>query len=286
MFKVDKLERLVELVLLTGYIKNDNAVSMILIADPESYKTSILKSVTSRHSLEVMDLSPKAMIDDILPQIKDKKTYHLIIPDLVKIISHKSHTVESTIAFLNALMEEGVKKSMFYGQSFDVPYPLKCGIITSITPEYFKKVFKRWNDIGFVTRFLSISYQYSDETIAEIHKIIEKSKMLSIDSTDIKTRRNYKIDIPKDISSFLGIKAQEIAKNETSIKIPVPVQGKNISWVSTKTMGFRLQRQLRQLVRALALSENSKKPVVTWEHANELNLLLDYIRMFQNPKII
>lgn len=286
MFKVEKLERLIELVLLTGYIKNDNAVSLMLIANPESFKTSILKSVTSNHSLEVMDLSPLIISKDIIPMIKDEKMQHLVIPDLVKIVSHKAHTVDSTIAFLNALMEEGVKRSMFFGQTFNLKRPIKCGLITSITPDYFLKVFKRWNDIGFVTRFLSISYKYSDETIGEIHKIIQESETLKLPVKKIKSIKKFDISIPKDISSFFAIKAQDIAKEELKSNIPTPVQGGKTQWVSTKTMGFRLQRQLRQLVRAIALSNNTKKPKVDWVEADELNTLLDYIRMFQNPKVI
>jgi len=286
MFKVEKLERLVELILLTAYIKNDNAVSMMLVAIPESYKTSILRSIISAHSLEVMDLSPVKIKQEILPLIKDKKVFHLVIPDLVKLLSHKPHTVDATITFLNALMEEGVKRSMFYGQSFEMPYPVKCGIITSVTPEYFKRMFKRWNDIGFISRFLQVSYKYSDETIAEIHELIEKSDTLSISSTKLKKRRQYSISIPKDISGFISLKAQEIAKKESSAKVPVPAQGRYMQWIKPKVLGFRLQRQLKQIVRAIALSDSNIKPKVTWNHANELNILLDYIRTFQNPKII
>src|SRR3989304_2872149 len=98
-----------------------------------------------------MDISPKIIVDELIPSLLKKVNNHLIIPDLIKVVSHKIETTDSTILMLNALMEEGIQNNMFFGQKLALERKVNCGLITSITTDYFEKMFKKWNDIGFIS---------------------------------------------------------------------------------------------------------------------------------------
>lgn len=293
MFKTESIEKLIRYALLSGFIEGDVPVSMMLISPPESAKTSILRSIECVGALETMDLSPKPIVDSLIPRIKSEKIHHLIVPDLVKILSHKTTTIDSTIAFLNALMEEGVKRSMFYGQMFESETPICAGIITSVTPEFFAKYFKRWNDIGFITRFIPISYTYSGETIAMIHRLIREDKLLYKQPAQsvtknikrkIKNGTKFKIGIEENASAMIEVQAQTIAKKISEYKVATFVQGGRIHWVRPNIAGFRLQRQLRMLAKAIALSKSKKMAEMT--DVSELVGLLEYIGYPNAPKVV
>jgi hypothetical protein len=266
---------------------------MILIAPPECAKTSILRGITCCGAKETMDLSQTVITKTLLPQIDREMLHHLVIPDLVKVLSHKTVTIDSTIAFLNAISEEGVKDSMFFGQEFHYDRLLNIGVLTSVTPEFFVKYFKKWNDIGFITRFLPISYKYSAELIANIHKLIEEDKLLSVmtktEATSsinghIDSKSKFKIGIESNASAFISLKSQEIAKKLSEYKVRIFVQGGHVQEVRPNIMGFRLQRQFRMLIKAIALSKNKTEADMT--DVEELSGLLEYIGYPNAPKVL
>ena len=150
MFKTEKIEELVKYSLLTGYLKDDYSVptSLMLIAPPKDGKTTIINEIECKDVLSTMDLSSKPIKDKIIPLLAKGKLHHLLITDMVKMLSHKPETCASVVAFLNALMEEGVKDNLFFGQTFNLKNRVYCGIITSITPPFFYKEFRKWYDKG------------------------------------------------------------------------------------------------------------------------------------------
>lgn len=291
MFKTEKIEKIVELTLLTGFIKNDIPTSLMLIADAEHAKTSILRGFKCYKTIETADISPKVITTTLVPLLRTYSVNHLIIPDMVKVLSHKTATVNATVAFFNALMEEGILRSMFFGQVFDFEVPRVCGIITSVTKDFFKYVCKKWHQIGFTSRFLPVSYKYSKETRTEIHKLIRQNifykeiKELAAEDKVLYDRR-FNISIPNDIASSLSVRAQRIADEQCEYSFYIPVQGGKQMKINLNILGFRLHRQLRQLVRAEALRRTIDDPVVTWPDLEEIFSLLDYIRFPGEPKVI
>jgi len=292
MFYTESVEKLVKYALLTGFVKSSEApLSLMLISPPESAKTSILRSFYCLGALEVMDLSPKPLCDVILPKIKNEHIHHIIIPDLIKVLAHKIATVNGTVAMLNAMIEEGVKQGMFYGQSFSFDEPIRVGIITSVTPEFFHKFFRDWNDMGFASRFIPVSYKYSDELIAKIHKIIKEHSIYEIEVSDIskgirgaKNGNKIDISIEENAAAWAELKAQEIAKKISTYRIPVRVQGGHIKYIQPNLMGFRLHKQIRLLVKAIALSKKKREADMT--DIAELNTLLEYIGYPNQPKLL
>ncbi len=282
MINTEKIERIIELAIISGYIKDKHApLSIILIANPESAKTKIIQKFNCKHTLETSDLSAKSITDVIIPMLERDELHHIMIPDMIKVLAHKSATVESTMTFLNALMEEGIKNQLFFGQEFYMKKTQKCGLITSCTFEYFYKIFRKWHDIGFLSRFLPISFVYSVPTISQINYQISRDNAFT-EMTKLKKIAKKKIMIPHDIADKINFITNTIAKKQLTDSIRIKVRGGNYRMYKIEMYGFRLHRQIRKLLQSICLSYG--RTVCQWSDMNELTELIDYIRLPKNPK--
>ena len=287
MFKTERIERLVECVLWSGFVKDDVPLSLMLISEPESAKTSILRNFECDGVISTMDISPKVITGTLIPKIQYNNVHHLIIPDLLKVLAHKQLTVQTTILFFNAMMEEGVKDGMFFGQEFHVDgdVTLHCGLITSVTKEYFYRMFKRWHDIGFTSRFIPVSYAYSPGTIREIHSQIQMGvNNYLVKNIKRPSEDRILVSIPDDITAYISVQSQELAEKESKFELRVR-RGTTYQVMHVdKVAGFRLHRQFKQLLRSMALSKG--KVVVDWADVEEFKIMLEYITLPNDPKVI
>lgn len=284
MISTESIERLVELSLLSGYIKDGTApLSLILISQPEAGKTIMLSKFDCPHTIETNDLSAKPISDVVIPKLEKNELHHIIVPDMVKVLAHRNSTVDATMTFLNGLMEEGIKQNLFMGQLFSFKSRLKCGLITAITIDYFYKIFKRWKDIGFTTRFLPVSFNYSQTTINNIHKAIAENQIFS-EVIKLKKIQRKTISMPKDIGSWISIKSRELAKEQSNDYIIHQGTDGRRKKIKIEIYGFRLHKQLRKLAMTMALNE--KLTYVNWTHIDELEKLIDYIRLPKDAKVI
>lgn len=284
MINTEQIERLIQLVIASGYVKDHEApLSIILLAESESGKTKIACKFDNKHLLETSDLSQKPIVEKILPDLIEEKIHHLLIPDLTKVLSHSVPTTQATIAFLNALMEEGIKKQLFFNMQFNLKRRVKCGLITTCTFDYYYKVLRNWHDIGFLTRFLPVSYIYSEDTIFKInHQIaqdnyfFEKMKMNAI--------KKEKVIIPSEISTKIEFLVQEIISKQRNESVRITTQGGKQKLISFKRYGFRFHKQIRKLLQSIALING--RTTCSFEDLNECLLLIDYIRLPKNPKVL
>jgi hypothetical protein len=296
MFKTDKIEKLVEYVILSGFIDSEGSkhcpLSLILIAPPETAKTSILLSFKSYRTLELTDLSPKAIRDYLIPKLDGKEIDNIVVPDLLKVLSHKPATVMATTTLLNGLMEEGMQDSLFLGQEFHLKERVYCGIITSITTNYYHKMFWDWNDIGFTSRLLPVAYDYSADTIREIHESIQNGEVFGTVKEFKKgdVDEKYNIKIPSELGSMVSKEAQSLAVRLGNFSVSKRI-GKKFEDFHPDFKGFRLQKQMRQLLKAIALSralacDRTAVPTVTLDDYKELDSIIDYINMPNTVKML
>jgi len=284
MINTELIERLIELSLISGYVKDGEApLSLILISYPETAKTRMILKFNAKHSIEASDLSAKPISTVIIPLLDKDEIHHIIIPDMVKVLAHRPSTVDATIGFLNNLMEEGIKKNLFFGQMFEFKERKKCGIITALTFDYFYKMFKKWREIGFTSRFLPVSFKYSEDTVLEINSSILDDKIFD-DIRNVKKIKKKKVEIPREIGSRIMLLASDIAKEQSKETVVVGVQGGKTKRIPVQIYGFRLHRQMRKLASSIALSNG--RTIVNWNDMTELEYLKDFIRLPRNPKVI
>lgn len=288
MLKTLNVEKLVKYALYTGFLNREISgieappVSLMLIAPPESNKTSILKQFESLPYIKyTTDLSGKPLAE-FLKNASVDKYHHLIVPDFIKIVGHKQHIVSGVITTLNAMIEEGVRTSMFYGQELDLKKNVQCGLITSITPDLYKRQFRSWYEIGFLTRFIPVSYTYSEQTRLAIMKMITGNDEIPLGDilSKFKKSGNKNICIGENVLAMLRLYTEELVKKLNSYQITSWV-GDTPYKIKMDIQGFRLAKQLILLTKAIAFERNlDEADAVCLE---ELKELLQYMCMPDNP---
>jgi hypothetical protein len=254
LIEVDDLIKLVNLAILTGRVKNGKRVSMLLVGDTETGKTQILEVFMGlKPVIWANDLSAKIIVMDIARQVEEGKT-HILIPDILKILSHQKVVARNTITMLNAVTEEGLKNVMFYGSQREFKQPVKCGLIAAITKSGYNSREKYWKDIGFIGRCIPVSFSYSEETKMKIHEHIRKG--FPPKTIDVVTGKLTNVEIPSEI----GVRVQDLAL----IRSPL-------------STGFRLHKQLRALAQAHALYCN--RSIATEEDFEEIRRLSKFMNL-------
>ena len=254
LIEVDDLIKLVNLALLTGRVKNAKPVSMLLIGDTETGKTQILEVFMNLKSVVwANDLSAKIIVDVVAPLVEKGKT-HILIPDLLKVLSHQKMVTRNTMTMLNAIMEEGLKNVMFYGTQKEFKQPVRCGVIAAITRAAFRAREQYWKGIGFVGRCILVSFSYSDVTKSKIHEHIRKGFPVKI--IEIITGKRTQAEIPAKIAR----RVQDLATAETPF-----------------STGFRVHKQLRALAQAHALYRADAK--VKMEDFEEIKRLSKFMNL-------
>jgi len=254
MIKLGKIQNLIELALLSAYLKGEQRVSLLITAPVEAGKTELLLQFAANDGVLVLtDATAYGIMRDYGQSIIDRKIRYLVIPDLIKPMSRSKDTVHTLITFLNGLLEEGIYRMSTYadrtgsplqGIAIDQqPIPVKCGLITTMAKEVLLECRHHWSRMGFMSRLLPTSYDYTVATQTEIHESISKREYLG--------NKPIKLDIPD---------------NDVDIELPQKQAEKLIvlsSFVMSSTRkdspervyGFRLHKHLQRLAMANALRE-------------------------------
>lgn len=175
MIGTELVRELVESVILSGKIKGADPCSLLLIAAPESGKTSIVLDKSCKSVEAFADVTGKG-IHAIIKQ--NKELTHIVINDMVGVLSHRASVNKYTISVLNALTEEGINQIASPAGIEQFDYGRK-GIIASITTEMAKDARYWWNKIGFASRMHPFHYAYSEDLIIKIKDKIQESRGLN-----------------------------------------------------------------------------------------------------------
>jgi len=90
MIGVDEIKRFMELVVLTGYLKDEKPLSLFLVGKPETGKSSLISSMRGYpNTLYFNDLSYKGFIEEVVPLYEKGQKTHILIPDFINVLSHK-----------------------------------------------------------------------------------------------------------------------------------------------------------------------------------------------------
>jgi len=269
MIKISDIIDIIELTLVSGYIKGNDAVSSLMIASPESGKTEILKGFgTWQNSYFVADITSYFLISQLLPRIKnDKYITHIILPDFLKVIHKRHSTAASTLMLLNQLTEEGVFQIPLGNTLYNFE-GLRCGIITGITRGDMKDRRHRFHKTGVLSRFIPVSWTYTSGTKEEIEEYIS-----SLDYQEEEGR-----GFPQHL--------QDVERHSIEVRAD-PKLLKPLTKVSRKygelegTYGFRYLKHLIRLSLASAIRDNRRE--VTREDIERVIYLSRYMNLSFTP---
>ena len=245
MEEINKIKKIVELVYLSSFLKNEKPLSLILIAPPEQSKTYFLLNFSSRYSHISTDLSYSGLINLLL---KNKTIKHIVIPDFLKVTEKGNSTKKSIISALNSFTEEGIYEINLGNKEKINLKGRKGGIITATTTYSLYQNAKQWNGMGFKSRFISVKWKYSQETFKKILNKIAKEKNNKTKKTEIINHKIMEITLKDDFNDKL---------------------------IELSDFSPRKLKNLKVLLKTIALKNNHK--IVTEKDFNELNEIVDLI---------
>jgi hypothetical protein len=231
-----KLERIIQIIraaIWTGRLSDEKPVSIMLIAEQESAKTEALKFFRGTSTIHYMSDLTSRGLSVHREDIERGKMKHIVLLDLVRILSHGRGVSERTIQTLAALMEEGESETADGGGKTTWQNFPRIGALMGITPSFFKTKRGKWRQTGFLTRFVPVSFRYKDTTVDEIHRAIAAGG---------KTPMPHPENIPpNDVQIFCDDKFSNI----------ISMRAKTLGY-AMKSYGFRYHRILRALAKAQA----------------------------------
>lgn len=260
MIKLDYLAQLVELSLWSAFIKGERPVSMFLVSHIESGKSSLLKQYKNWSSVSMQTDFNTHIFEQLVPDMERKVTRTLIFPDFLRLVSRSSKTRQNIVTILNSLIEEGWEGKLPFGR--EIKEPIQANVVTAITPDEISDKRHKWNKMGFLSRFIPVSFSYTDNTSNQIKNYIRDE----IYRKDEKynhfrmPRKSQDIKLPKEIGDEL-MQLSEIIKNR----------------IDKNLYGFRLQRQIQVITKANALQNN--RNIVTENDLEIIQKLTNFMNL-------
>jgi hypothetical protein len=258
--KIEPLKKMIECALISPYIREEKPLSLLIVAKPESGKSSAMKQYRMTQGVVyVTDCTAYGITRDILPKIVSGEVKTIMIPDLITPLSKQTKTRQSFTAFLNSLIEEGVAKITTYSTIWNKD--VKANVITAVTDEALRDARHGWARMGFLSRFIVFTYSYSLSTVMEILNRYS-SQGLSLKNVKVKLpKKGVAIRLPKEIADKLNPLAMRIGEQ-------------------FRLYGFRAKINFRCLLKCLAY-RNSRR-VVDDDDFREFLKLADYMNFQYN----
>lgn len=256
MIGLNNIQKLLESAVLTGFVKNKyRSTSLLLIGEAESGKSELIELISEYpQTIYTSDLSSKPFIDNIMPKFDRGEVSHILIPDFITPLSHRRAS-KSLISILNNFLAEGLKEVKFYGSVTEFNNKVSGSLITGVTKRIFENRIKSFRDNGFLSRILPVSYKYSELTQEKIHEYIKNEKYLeplSLNS-DFKNFKlnSFNVKIPENIADKVKLIAQHIVDINKTYSVSRSNKKKYNKKINN--YGFRLHKQLRALIKGIAL---------------------------------
>ena len=166
-------------------------LSAWLIAPVENWKTQILLLIAKmferwkkNNPIYVEDnlsAKPLAKLIKIQGTKLHQTKYFIFILDLNRTLEGNPRVVKSLFGTLLNLLNEGCKRSDYFGQGYRLKHRVQMGLITAIVPPLFMNHFETWNTGGLLTRVFWISYHYGEDTRLRAQDAIAKEVKVQIE---------------------------------------------------------------------------------------------------------
>jgi hypothetical protein len=273
-----EIEKILKIGLYSGLLKGEKPLSLFLVADAGSGKTSLLNQFKSKTIWNVSDISQKSIAQNLKEKSKSGIN-HIVMGDFIAVQSHSYATVNAVMGMLNRLIEEGIHHEEFYGQHIDLDKRAVMGLITSTTIDKFEDLFVRYADIGFFDRVIPIFYKLSNRSIGEINHRLQKEIS---DYSEIKLnlgKKKIAVKIPLGIiaDSILAYSVR-ITDLQNRFGVLRVSSGYSKVYKATDSNGIRMHRMLRVMAKSIAIiNRGVNVKEVNASDIASLNTLYQYI---------
>jgi hypothetical protein len=255
---MDFAVEVVQTVLLTGQLSDEKPVSLLIIASPESGKTTAARraniSVESDRrgeelAVALTDTTGKGLLKIIR---EHRKASHVIFNDLAITTGHKSHVTKYLFGLICAMTEEGI--SITADPEGIQPYGIEGtkGVIGCITPRLVRDQRFIWNATGLTTRMLPFFYRQGMDIQLKVRRyhagLLGKSDPSREPSSLVIPKEKMHVSMSKYKEHILALSekvAHKLSKEGASRKNP-----------DYEELGYRRIIQFRSLAKAHSLLTN------------------------------
>jgi hypothetical protein len=213
MIRLEALEETIQATLFTAHVEGERPGSLLVVADFEMAKSETTVEFGDNEGILCLtDFTAFGLTKRYLPDLMDGRIRHLIIPDLMIPLSKSRETISSTVGFLSALTEEGVREITTYNfqDGLKLPRPVRAGVIAAIATQDFERWRKEWAQAGFLSRFLAFSYSYDSATVDCVFAAILAGIPLANQIQLQFPPRPQHVEMPHDISRALETTARSM----------------------------------------------------------------------------
>lgn len=258
---IDNLKKMIEASIISPYIKGEKPISLLIVAKPESGKTTALKAYRKNKGIVYMtDCTAYGIQRDLLPKLISGEIKTLMIADLLTPLSKAHRTRDAFIAFLNNMIEEGIAKITSYAMTWD--REVNANIITAVTDLAIQDGRHEWAKLGFLSRFVVFSYKYSLTAVTDIMRQYTVHGLNNDNEKPMKLpKKCINIELPEGIAEKLNPIAMKIGEQ-------------------FELYGIRAKINLRSVLKALAFRNG--RGTVSELDFNELLELADYMNFDYN----
>jgi hypothetical protein len=259
----EPVQDLVDLTIHTAYVKFERINSLMLVGEPETGKTEMLKKFRKNHGVHSRRrFTAYGIINDLIKgRIKPLFSSPLILGDIIvydyaNVFTYKPNTTDSTIEFLDAITEEGLAPESSYWITGDELKPfegLRAGIIAGINTFGFftsgRKVKANLYKGGWFSRNVVATFDISETLLTKIFDSVKRGDYRAdrrfVDCIILQLPiKRIDVKIPEKYADKIGDLARELAEGYTKDLKPY------------KLKGLRLDKSLISLTKASALREH------------------------------
>lgn len=255
------LQKIIEVALFSGRLKDERPLSLLIIAVVGAGKSDLIAHYPETFVPNIIyanDITAFVLHNRYGKALKEGKIRHILMPDLLTALNRQKEQAEHFVTFMNGIIEEGLARVESRDSKFQANYPVRCGFITSIAKKDFERRRDKWATVGFLSRMLPVSYAYSSESVNRIFDFIMRG--------EYRNDRPIKLSLPtKDIAVTLSTDIAEQIK-EVAIELKDPEDD----------YGFRRLKQLQSFVMGHALS--CGRTQVSDDDLRELKRLKPFMR--------
>jgi hypothetical protein len=256
MINTKDLEYIIALTLATAYIEGETPQSTMLVSDrPEAGKTTLVNKFRRVDGIAVIsDGTAKGILESFKTDLESGKLKHLIIPEFLAPISRNQNTVNSFIATIQILIEDGFQRidTGFMHQNYKTPR--RIGVIACLPKPAFMANRVKWTASGLMSRFLVVSYNYSFEAIDKILESIMLRQYAVENDIDLRFNDKVSIELPYEVALLckdLSMRSTEKARNSRGM------------------YGFRQLESVQRMVMANVILEKAQgidRPYIVDKH--------------------
>lgn len=169
------IEAFVQSVALSHRVKGHTRCSALLLAAPESGKTTVSRAANCQHVVPVAILSGRSIVAEAT---KRPEMEFMLFNDLSAVRALSQSAVGLAVTILNQITQGEHGLIGFAGKDTE-QITRTIGIIGCMPYKIFNDHRARWKEMGFISRMIPFAYSYSSELVAEIKDAIDDGTQAS-----------------------------------------------------------------------------------------------------------